>query len=127
MKRHRLRLSSVVFPLLAAVLVALTPLGPARPARAADPCGTRPDDYVGVTYRLNAPETTLRITFRAGGVFEYELGDGVIHQGTYTATPQAVSLVTEGTDRSVFRGCDGTSATPGVIVFPGGIVVQNTS
>ncbi|GHC59681.1 hypothetical protein [Streptomyces cinnamoneus] len=126
MKRHRLSLRVLAFPLLAALLAAVTPLGSALPAQAADPCGTKPDDYTGATYRVIAPEIILRITFLADGKFEYELDDGVVHQGTFTATPQALTLVSEGADRSVFRGCDGTSTSPGFLAFPGGLAVRST-
>ncbi|MCD9194725.1 hypothetical protein [Streptomyces albireticuli] len=125
MKRHRLGPRALALPLLAALLTALT-LGPAGAARAADPCGTKPADYVGATYRVIAPELILRITFLAGGAFEYELEDGVVHQGTYTATAQVLTLVSESsTDRSVFRGCDGTSTSPGFIAFPGALVARS--
>ncbi|UQI45556.1 hypothetical protein M1P56_14955 [Streptomyces sp. HU2014] len=125
-KQHRPGARALALPLLAALLTAVTPLGPAGTARAADPCGTKPDDYIGATYRVVAPELIIRITFLAGGVFEYALEDGVVHNGTYTATAQALTLVSEGTDRSVFRGCDGTSSSPGFIAFPSALISRGT-
>lgn len=126
MKRQRLGPHALAYALLAVLLAAVAPLGPAQTARAADPCGTKPDDYPGATYRVIAPELILRITFLAGGTFEYELEDGVVRQGTYTATPQALTLVSEVTDHSIFRGCDGTSTRPGIIAFPGGLIARST-
>ncbi len=126
MKRRPLGPRALAFPLLAALLAAVTPLGPAQTARAADPCGTKPDDYAGATYRVIAPELILRITFLAGGTLEYELEDGVVHQGTYTATPQALTLTSEVTDHSIFRGCDGASTKPAIIAFPGGLIARST-
>lgn len=126
MKRHHPGPRALAFPLLSALLMAVTPLGLTQTARAADPCGTKPADYVGVTYRVVAPAVIIRFTFLAGGKFEYELEDGVVHQGTYTATPQELTLVSESTDHSAFRGCDGASATPGFLAFPGALAVRST-
>ncbi|MBF6047189.1 hypothetical protein GO001_18415 [Streptomyces sp. NRRL B-1677] len=126
MNRNRLGPRALAFPLLTALLMAVTPLGFTQTARAADPCGTNPADYVGVTYRVIAPAVIIRLTFLAGGKFEYELEDGVVHQGTYTATPQELTLISESTDHSDFRGCDGTSATPGFLAFPGALAVRST-
>ena len=120
-----MRLQHIVASILAAGSITGGTLLAATPAHAADACGTYNSDYAGHEYSATALGDVINIAFDDYGILHV-----VVHEstgtrswdGTYSASPETLTVTaglrhTTDYDTTVFRGCDGDSSTPGILVF----------